>query len=182
MPTYTAREKKEEQKHKQVVAIMPKSLREAGHYYRKHEETWEAFAKRIQLIVDAYNKALSSTPDPDTLHQPDWDNKKITWEQRDLNMDLNQATIQGWEDAAKSTRAWVGRTLTDGVGDGNAVYVVVKENKKSVRVKVCRGIGDDWVSRHFGEESSVDKVTACGFMEWHFGTERVLPHDMKMKK
>jgi hypothetical protein len=98
---------------------------------------------------------------------------------RDQNMALNEATIKGWDDAAKKTRAWVGRTLEDGVADGAAIYVVVKENKKSVRIKVCQGIGDDWVSRHFGEECSLDKGQACTFMPWNFGSRRVLPYDMK---
>ncbi len=188
MQTLTGQAKKDDQQYKQALAIMPKALREAGHYFRRPEETWEAYADRIKQIVDAYNKALTSTPDPDTLEPVEFEDKKFKGEDGRTDFDLmqmaydrNYATIEGWEQAAKSTRAWVGRTLADGVGDGSAIYVVVKENKKTVRVKVCRGLGDDWVSRHFGEESTVGKVQACGFLSWSFSKPRELPHDMKQK-
>lgn len=164
-----------------LKSILPKSLNNGFGYHRLEDEKLEDYEKRIQQIADAYNKALTSTPDPDTLHQPDWDSKDYDFTKSEQNRNLNLATIQGWEDAAKKSRAWVGRTLTDGVGDGYAIYVVVKENKKSVRIKVCRGVGDDWTSRHWGEECSIDKVEACTFMEWRIGQKRELPYDMKEK-
>jgi hypothetical protein len=139
--------------------------------------------------AEAYAKGLTTTPDPSTLEPVDFDDKKFKGKDGQTDFDLmseaydrNHTVIRGWDDTAKKTRAWVGRTLQDGVGDGYAVYVVVKENKKTVKVKVCRGLGDDWVSRHFGEESSIDKVKASNFFPWSFGTKRILPHDLVEKK
>jgi hypothetical protein len=139
--------------------------------------------------AEAYAKGLTTTPDPDTLEPVEFEDKKFKGKDGQTDFDLmseaydrNHATIRGWNDAALKTKAWVGRTLRDSVGDGYAVYVVVKENKKTVRVKVCRGLGDDWVSRHFGEECSIDKVQASNFFPWSFGTKRVLPYDLKERK
>jgi hypothetical protein len=139
--------------------------------------------------AEAYKKGLTTIPNPDALEPVNFDDKKFKgkdgngdWELMAEAYDRNHAVIRGWDDTAKKTRAWVGRTLQDGVGDGYAVYVVVKENKKTVRVKVCRGLGDDWVSRHFGEESSVDKVQASNFFPWNFHEKRILPHDLVEKK
>ena len=136
-------------------------------------------AQANKKYADAYNKGLTTTPDPDTLEPVEF---KGDWEKASEAMNRNHAVIRGWDDAAKKTRAWVGRTLQDGVGDGYAVYVVVKEGKSTVRIKVCRGIGDDWVSRHWGEECSIKKVDACSFFPFSFTEKRVLPYDMKERK
>ena len=157
MPTYVTKEKEDEKEiQKQICAIVPKGLKE--YFYRKHEESWLDFTLRIRKIVDAYNMALTSKPMPSTLFQPEWDNKAMTHEQRDFNYDLNHATIEGWNQAAKKAKRLVGRKICEGMGDGYGVYVVVKENRTTLRLQVCLGIGDDWTP--WGHEYSIDKAMA----------------------
>ena len=129
-----------------------------------------------------YKQGRTTKPDPDTLIEVDMDDPK--WKQKDgyYDMDLmreamdkNETIIRGWDDEAKKNKRWLGRTLTDGVGDGYAVYVVTKENKKTVRIQVCYGLGDDWVSRHFGEECLLDKDIAEDFLPCDFNTKREVP-------
>jgi hypothetical protein len=189
MPKIATRGKNDQAKQDAIRAILPKSLKQLWGLHKKEDETWEAFEKRIQNVADAYNKALTSTPNPDTLEPVDYDDPKLRGKDGHADFTLidaiyarNEATIQAWEDAAKKTRAWMGRTLTDGVADGHATYVVVKEGKSTVRIQHCKGLGDDYYSRHWGEACSIKKTEACSFMEWTFGEKRVLPYDMKEGK
>ena len=49
------------------------------------------------------------------------------------------------------------RYITEPYADGKAIYQIVKVNKKTVRIKVCLGIGDEWITPMFGEECLVSK-------------------------
>ena len=49
------------------------------------------------------------------------------------------------------------RYITEPYADGKAIYQIIKVNKKTVRIKVCLGIGDEWVLPMFGEECLVDR-------------------------
>jgi len=71
--------------------------------------------------------------------------------------DVNWTKLTKLDYAAKTEGSLVGRFFTEPFADGQAVYQVVKENKKTVRIKVCTGLGDDWVIPYWGEESTVDK-------------------------
>lgn len=53
-----------------------------------------------------------------------------------------------------------GRYLREPYADSYAYYEIIRENKKSVRVRVVTEIGDDWVLPLFGEETTVDKEYA----------------------
>lgn len=136
----------------------------------------------------SYKQGRTTTADPNVLEAVNYDDKKFKGKDGHIDFDKisevydrNHAVIRGWDDAAKKTKKWIGRTLTECVGEGRAIYVVVKENKKTVKIKVCRGLGDDWVSRHFGEECSISKTQACGFFPFSFSEKRVLPYDMVAK-
>ena len=53
--------------------------------------------------------------------------------------------------------------------DGYAIYQIVRENKNTVRIKVCKDIGDDWVIPYWGEETTIDKSHAernIGHRDW----------------
>ena len=143
---------------------------------------------RRKRYAKTYKQGLTTVPNPDDLEEVDYDDPKIKamdWKEQGEIHDRNETVIQGWEDTATKKRLWVGRTLTDHVGDGNAVYVVIKENAKSVRIKVCRGLGDDWVSRHFGEECTLGKIEALDFMDhggiFGDGKKKPYPYDIVMK-
>lgn len=49
------------------------------------------------------------------------------------------------------------RYFTEPFADGEAIYQVIKVNKKTVRIRVCLGIGDEWVIPYLGEECSISK-------------------------
>lgn len=61
---------------------------------------------------------------------------------------------------AKALCQLVGRLIYHPIRDGNAVYQIIKENKRSVIIRVCTGIGDDWVIPAWGEEARIDKEKA----------------------
>ena len=58
---------------------------------------------------------------------------------------------------AKENNQLVGRYIREPFADGYAYYKIVKENKKTVRIKVVTGIGDDWVIPYWGESATVNK-------------------------
>lgn len=62
------------------------------------------------------------------------------------------------EDAkAKDLGLLVGRYIDEPIADGKAIYKIIKENKKTVRIKVVTGIGDDWTIPCWGKETTIDK-------------------------
>ena len=67
-----------------------------------------------------------------------------------------KALVKQDSDAKKSGRL-VGRYISEGYADGSAYYVVVKENKSTVKIEVATGIGDDWVFPCWGEEFTITK-------------------------
>jgi len=105
-----------------------------------------------------YNLGLSTTPDPSILKPVDF---KLGYEKAEPVMCGNRATIRGWNDTAKKNKTLVGRTIAEGHGDGYGIYVVVKENKNTLKLKVCLGIGDDWTP--WGNECSINKQQALSF-------------------
>lgn len=133
----------------------------------------------------SYKQGLTTKPDPSVLetdyHQYDDKNGRLNMKAWDEMMARNHAVIRGWNDTARKKRLWVGRTLSDGVGDGLATYVVIKENLNTVRIKVCKGLGDDWVSRYWGEECSIRKIEAMDFMEHETKTKKDIPWDIVKK-
>jgi hypothetical protein len=102
-----------------------------------------------------YNLGISTTPDPSILKPVDF---AKGYEIAEPIIDGNRAIIRGWNDAAKKNKTLVGRTIAEGHGDGYGIYVVVKENKKTLKLEVCRGIGDDWTP--WGDECSINKQQA----------------------
>lgn len=109
----------------------------------------------------AYDKGLKGIPDPNGLIQVlDSDYKLIDYK-KDVDpvrdkMDANRHTIQGWEDAAKAKGSLIGRFLSEPMGDGYGIYVIIKENAKTVKVQVCRNVGDDWTP--WGEFANLNKA------------------------
>ena len=57
----------------------------------------------------------------------------------------NFKKLQKQDKMAKKVGKLVGRYIDEPWADGNAFYVIVKENKTSVRIRVVTGIGDDWI-------------------------------------
>jgi len=70
--------------------------------------------------------------------------------------DENWKKIVDQAEQAKKEKTLIGRYIQEPMGDGYAVYVIYKVNKKSVRIRVVKGIGDDWVIPYWGEDTSID--------------------------
>jgi hypothetical protein len=75
-------------------------------------------------------------------------------------MKKNWAKLQECDKTAKENGELVGRYIDEPFADGKAIYQIVKENKKTVRIRVCTGLGDDWVIPYWGEEATIDKEYA----------------------
>jgi hypothetical protein len=58
---------------------------------------------------------------------------------------------------ARKQKTLVGRYIAEQFADGYAYYTIVKENKKTVKMKVVTKLGDDWVIPSWGETPTLDK-------------------------
>lgn len=68
--------------------------------------------------------------------------------------DLRKILLQQNTDAMTNDTL-LGRLLSHPYADGAAYYVVTKVNKKTVRIHVVFGLGDDWVLPAWGHETSI---------------------------
>jgi hypothetical protein len=82
------------------------------------------------------------------------------YETADKNIKSNFNQLQKIDKSAKQKGKILYRYITQPHADGRAYYQIIKENKKTVRIKVCTGIGDDWIIPYWGEECSIDKKFA----------------------
>lgn len=78
----------------------------------------------------------------------------------------NHAAMQLQDQKAKEAGTLVGRYIEEGIADGAAYYVIIRENKKSVRVRRVTGVGDDWTVPYWGDEATIDKVFALQNIGW----------------
>ena len=82
------------------------------------------------------------------------ENPNLGWKER---FDQNWEKLEKCDKEAAAKSELVGRYITEPFADSSAVYQIIKENKKTVRIHVCTGIGDDWVIPYWGKEATVDK-------------------------
>lgn len=95
---------------------------------------------------------VAAKPD---YEDPDWINK---W---DKAQKANEKELDACDDEAKKVDRMVGRFFQIQVADGYAIYQIVKENKKTVRVKRCEGIcGDEYQDWNLGHGASMSKAKA----------------------
>ncbi len=73
------------------------------------------------------------------------------------DMDKNFNLMIEADKAAAKKKQLVGRFVSQPFADGRAYYKIVKENKKTVKMEVVTGIGDDWVIPYWGETPTIDK-------------------------
>lgn len=62
--------------------------------------------------------------------------------------------------AAKEAGKLVGRYISEPYADGRAIYEIIRESKKTVRIRVVTGIGDDWQIPYWGAETSIARQYA----------------------
>ena len=81
-----------------------------------------------------------------------------TWEKMLAEHAKNWKTLEETDAASRASKQLVGRFIQEPFADSYAVYKITKENKKTVRVEVVTGIGDDWALPYWGAEATVDKA------------------------
>lgn len=94
------------------------------------------------------------------------------WGKAKETIDKNWATIEAWDKEARANKTLIGRTVCESYADGAAVYVVTKENKTTLQITVCQGIGDDWVIPYWGEKTNVKKSYLLPRLERGFVHEK----------
>jgi len=72
----------------------------------------------------------------------------------------NWTKLQAADKQAKTCGSMVGRYIKEPFADGYAIYRIAKENKKSVRIEVVKGLGDDWVIPYWGKQAIIAKAYA----------------------
>ena len=79
------------------------------------------------------------------------------------NHNFNQLMKLDWQ--AKQAGSLIGRVISHPFADGRAYYQVIKATQRSVRIRVCTGLGDDWVLPAWGEESTIQRIIAEEFIQ-----------------
>jgi len=80
-------------------------------------------------------------------------------------IDKNWETLMRVDKQARDNGQLLGRYIDHPFADGKAVYVIVQDNKDSVRIQVCTGLGDGWVLPAWGHESIIPRETALKFTQ-----------------
>lgn len=84
-----------------------------------------------------------------------------------INMiEENQKLMKEKDKEAKEKGVLQGRYINEQYADGYAYYEIIRENKKTVRIRVIKNIGDDWVIPYWGEEATIDKEHALRNIGW----------------
>jgi len=70
--------------------------------------------------------------------------------------DVNWKKIEESDKRGKEAGTLLGRYYDEPVADGKAIYIITKVNKRTCKLELCRGIGDDWSTPMLGEGGNVD--------------------------
>lgn len=79
-------------------------------------------------------------------------------------IDENWKTLMKADKQARDNGQLIGRYIDHPYADSKAIYIIVKENKTTVRIQVATGLGDDWVLPAWGAESTIPKDVALQFV------------------
>ena len=94
------------------------------------------------------------------------DYRKMGWEETSKIYDENRDQLEMCDRKARDANRVVGRYIQHTFADGYAIYQIIKSYKDTVRIRVCTGLGDDWVLPAWGRECTIDTETALIFLEW----------------
>lgn len=95
------------------------------------------------------------------LEIPTWDNGPGEYMKA---VERNHQILEENDQEAKAKGTLVGRYIDHPYADGKAIYIIVRENKLSVKIEVCSGLGDDWVLPAWGGSATIPKETALQFV------------------
>ena len=96
--------------------------------------------------------------EPETVNFEDWD-------QASRVMTRNWERMEAIDEKAKTSNQLLYRYISHPYADGKAFYQIIKENKATVKLRVCTGLGDDWVLPAWGKECSISKSQAELFIK-----------------
>ena len=91
------------------------------------------------------------------VKQP-WETEVEKWEKQEKEMLEKDAK-------AKKESKLVGRYITPPAGDSCAYYEVIRENKKTVRIKHLN-IWDGWIIGYWGKEATINKQFVINDIAW----------------
>lgn len=74
----------------------------------------------------------------------------------------NRKKLELEDEKAMEENKLVGRFVQEPYADGYAIYRVIRENKKSVRIRLVEEIGDSYMLPYWGKETTIDKDYALG--------------------
>jgi hypothetical protein len=85
------------------------------------------------------------------------------WRKRAEQWDANLAALKECDRLARVAERLVGRMIQHPYADSYAYYQVIKETKRTATIRVCRGLGDDWVLPAWGEQITLrrENVERC---------------------
>jgi hypothetical protein len=92
-----------------------------------------------------------------------------TYDEYDKIRRENWKSLNDLDKQAKEAGQLVGRYIKHQIADGYAYYQIIKEHKKSVRIRLCEGLGDDYFIQAWGGESTISIDKALSFIsnrEW----------------
>jgi len=95
------------------------------------------------------------------------------WDQADLAIKKNWSALESIDEEAKNSNKILHRYISHQHADGRAYYQIIKENKKTVKIRVCTGLGDDWVLPAWGEECNIPKPQAELFIKRRDGLKEL---------
>lgn len=78
--------------------------------------------------------------------------------------DENYRILEANDLEAETNNTLVGRYLDHPIADGISVYIIIKENKNSVRIRRSTGLGDDYSIPAWGFETTIPKKLALSFI------------------
>lgn len=82
------------------------------------------------------------------------------WEKMLAKSEKRYEELEKQDQEAKNRGQLVGRYVSQGVADGSAYYQIIRENRKSVRIRLFEGIADDYRVAYWGYETTIDKEFA----------------------
>jgi len=92
--------------------------------------------------------------------------KGMSHDEISKRMNENQEHLEECDRQARENDQIVGRHIAHPYADGQAIYQIIRDNKRSVRIRVCAGLGDDWVLPAWGAECTIDKEQALQFLDF----------------
>jgi hypothetical protein len=82
------------------------------------------------------------------------------WEKMLAESERRYEELEKQDREAQNRGQLVGRYISQGVADGSAYYQIIRENKKTVRIRLFEGISDDYRVAYWGYETTINKEFA----------------------